>query len=349
MSNGLRAAVERAWQSPDEARALRTLLRPLSWVYGVGAAAVDVAWSTGVRPSIAPALPTVSVGNLSVGGTGKTPVASWLAQWFLARGIRPAIVLRGYGDDEPLVHARLAPQAIVVASPDRVAGIRDAAARGAQVAILDDGFQHRRVRRAVDLVLLSAEQVAAECAPDGVWRPVVLPAGPYRESIRALQRASALVLTRKDGDAAQMAMARQGVTRATGVAPLLEIALTPGGLVAVGGTGGVPSLTGTRLLAVAGIGAPERFAAQLRQAGAQVTLRAFPDHHAFDAADVSRLVTAARDYDGVVCTLKDAVKLAPLWPASGSSLSYLSQECRIEAGGDQLSALLAPLLAMVPS
>jgi len=86
-------------------------------------------------------LPTIAVGNLSVGGTGKTPLAAWIAAYCAARGRTPGILLRGYGGDEPLVHRRLVPQAVVVANPDRVAGAVAARAQGAHVLVLDDAYQ----------------------------------------------------------------------------------------------------------------------------------------------------------------------------------------------------------------
>src|SRR5690348_7442624 len=132
-----------------------------------------------------PVLPTLSVGNVTVGGTGKTPVAAWIAAELIDRGARPAIVLRGYGDDEPLVHARLNPDVPVIVAPDRLEGIARAAASGADVAVLDDAFQHRRAQRTADIVLVSAER----------WTrtPRLLPAGPWRESLRALRRTSMIL------------------------------------------------------------------------------------------------------------------------------------------------------------
>src|SRR5690242_15793153 len=97
-------------------------------------------YDTGVFASHDPAIPAVSVGNVTVGGTGKTPVAAWIATELVERGARPAIVLRGYGDDEPLVHARLNPNVPVIVAADRVAGIAQARDTGATIAVLDDAF-----------------------------------------------------------------------------------------------------------------------------------------------------------------------------------------------------------------
>src|SRR5437879_11652293 len=119
-------------------------------------------------------LPTIAVGNLSVGGTGKTPLAAWIAGSCAARGRAPGILLRGYGGDEPLVHRRLVPQAVVVANPDRVAGAAAAQAQGARVLVLDDAYQLLGVRRDLNIVLVRAESVAAS--------PWPLPPGPRRQS-----------------------------------------------------------------------------------------------------------------------------------------------------------------------
>ncbi|MDQ3697874.1 MAG: tetraacyldisaccharide 4'-kinase, partial [Gemmatimonadota bacterium] len=152
------ALAERIWHGDDLiSRSARVALLPAELVYRALVRAHGALYDLGIFRSFAPELPTISIGNLSVGGTGKTPVAAWIAGELAGRGAHPAIVMRGYGDDEPLVHRRLNPNVPVVAAPDRVAGIARAARQGADIAILDDGFQHRRVRRDADIVLLSAD------------------------------------------------------------------------------------------------------------------------------------------------------------------------------------------------
>lgn len=343
MTWSLRDRLPVLWASPERDPWLRAALTPLSWLYALGQGGVASVWDRGWRAQHEPELPTISIGNLTVGGTGKTPVASWVADWWLRRGVRPAIVLRGYGADEEAVHRRLLPDAVVVAGSDRVRAIAQARAEGAEVVVLDDGFQHRRVRRALDLVLVSVEQVAAELFATGRWRAPLLPAGPYREPPTALHRAHAIILTRKSADDATVARVAHAVGAMAPALPIIVAGLRPGGLVPVGGTprASQPPLAGGRVLAIAGIGAPTLFAAQLTALGATVTLRAFPDHHAFSSADIGALVASAREADLAVCTLKDAVKLAPMWPRSATALSFLSQHCVIEQGSDRLDALLA--------
>src|SRR5437879_11116618 len=123
-------------------------------------------------------LPTIAVGNLSVGGTGKTPLAAWIAGYCAARGRTPGILLRGYGGDEPLVHRRLVPQAVVVANPDRGAGAAAAQAQGARVLVLDDAYQLLGVGLDLNIAVVSAESATASAWPS--------PAGPWREGRDAL-------------------------------------------------------------------------------------------------------------------------------------------------------------------
>lgn len=309
-------------------------LVPLSWLYGAVTAARNAAFDHGLLPSYPLGLPAVSVGNLSVGGTGKTPLSAWLAQHLLSAGVRPAILLRGYGDDEPLVHERLTPGAIVVADPDRVRGAATARGRGAQVLVLDDAFQHRRAQRDLDIVLVAAEQ-------GGAHR--LLPAGPLREPRSALGRAHVLIVTRKRATAAEAdAVAAQWAAEQPALTVVVAT-LAPGDLVRVGGTErrAVASLRGAAVLAISAIGAPAAFEGQLADLGATIESAAFADHHAFTDADVGALAARAAASGLAVCTLKDAVKLEGRWPRQAPALWYLSQAVTIERGAGALEGLLA--------
>ncbi|HEX5971196.1 MAG TPA: tetraacyldisaccharide 4'-kinase, partial [Gemmatimonadaceae bacterium] len=136
---------ERVWYDRSLAsRLARGALAPAGWLYAGATTVRNRLYDAGVLRSRAPSLPVLAVGNLSVGGTGKTPVAAWAAARLLEAGAHPAIVLRGYGGDEPLVHQQLNPAAVVVADADRLRGVDRARAAGADCAILDDAFQHRR-------------------------------------------------------------------------------------------------------------------------------------------------------------------------------------------------------------
>ena len=333
--------IEGVWYGDGiAARLARAALAPVEWTYGSAVAIRNAMYDHALIPSHASPIPVLSLGNLSVGGTGKTPVAAWAAAALAARGARPAIVLRGYGDDEPLVHATLNPGIIVVADANRVRGVEHAHRSGADCAILDDGFQHRRIRRAADWVLVSAEQ----------WRAGLraLPAGPLRESSRALRRADLIIVTRKDATStrADEILAQLAPSLRDG-AQVAACHLEPDGLVRVAAGTRVPLewVRNRRLLAVAAVGSPASFFAQLVSAGAQLDCHAYRDHHAFDARDVARLVRASAARDGVVCTLKDAVKLGPLWPPSAPALWYVSQHVVFERGGTALDASLSAIFA----
>jgi tetraacyldisaccharide 4'-kinase len=293
----------------------------------------------GVLPATEFSVPVLSVGNLSVGGTGKTPVAAWFAHRLSEKGAAPAIVLRGYGGDEVIVHERLNEGIPVIAAPDRVRGIREAIARGVDVIVLDDAFQHRRARRDGDVLLVNA---------DG-WtgKPRLLPAGPWREPLRSARRATLVIITRKTADSAQVADVKRALAHAAPQVPVAIVHLAPGDLrsTATGQTLPLHALQGADLTAIAAIAQPESFFKQLTELGAVVRPFSFTDHHAFTRAEARNLAAQANNSDFVVCTLKDAVKLESLWPAEAGSLWYVSQRLRIEDGQEHIDRLLEGLLS----
>jgi tetraacyldisaccharide 4'-kinase len=351
-----RRAIERIWfgEGPG-ASAARLALTPLEWLFAGGVALRGALYDAGVLASHTPRLPAVSVGNLTVGGTGKTPVAAWIASELAARGARPAVVLRGYGDDEPLVHQRLNPGLPVIAGADRLAGIERAAAQGADLAVLDDAFQHRRARRVADIVLVSADR----------WTRArrLLPAGPWREPLGALRRASLAIVTRKAcsnaeadavGDvlreaapALLVAICHLALGELRRVGDAVEIAASSGKSTVAGRhepVNPVTRLEGERVLAISAVGDAGAFTAQLRSLGATVRAASFPDHHRFTRHEAELLARDVREGERVVCTLKDAVKLAPLWPRAAPPLWYVSQQLFIDAGRDAIEALFDALL-----
>ena len=168
---------------------VRGLLLPQAALYRSAVALRNGLYDNGILRVEQPSLPVLSVGNLTAGGSGKTPFAAWLAARLLAAGAKPAVVLRGYGGDEELVHRELNPGVVVVTGAERVLGVSRALGLGCDVVVLDDGFQHRRLGRLADLVLLSSER----------WQEPqrLLPAGPWREPLRALERAALLVVSRR--------------------------------------------------------------------------------------------------------------------------------------------------------
>ena len=248
-------------------------------------------------------IPVISVGNLAVGGTGKTPVASWLLAHLSTMGHRPALVTRGYGQDEILLYKVRNPGVSVVARKSKIKGVAQAAREGAEVAVLDDGFQHRAAKRDVDIVLLAAEQ--------GTSGPL-LPRGRFREPLSALSRADAIVVTRKVATEEEAsAVGRTAIDRAPG-AVLGQIHLGEDGWTALEGDLAAEAYTGPPagdLLAVSSIAEPDTFHEMVRsRASGVVECMAFPDHHPFSHKDVRRIVERAAGRP-VVITEKDAVKL----------------------------------------
>ncbi|MFP5355258.1 MAG: tetraacyldisaccharide 4'-kinase [Gemmatimonadota bacterium] len=320
------------------ARTARLALAPAAWLYRGGVWLRNALFDAGVFHSGTMAVPALSVGNLTVGGTGKTPVAADLARRLRDGGGRPALVLRGYGADEPAVHALLNPDVPVLTSPDRVAASARARELGCDVVVLDDAFQHRWAQRMVDLVVVAAEQ----------WCPPMrcLPAGPYREPPAALRRATLVVVTRKSASESVAADVERAIARFT-PAPVTRVALQLDMLRRVGDAGAartLESLHGASVVAVAGIGAPRRSVEQLEGVGARVELVSFPDHHRFTPDDVAAILRRSPAAATVVCTLKDAVKLEPLWPRASPPLWYVSQRLAVEAGADAYAAAVQRLL-----
>jgi tetraacyldisaccharide 4'-kinase len=266
----------------------------------------------------------VSVGNITLGGTGKTPMVEWLARWYRARGVRVALVSRGYGaeqgaaNDEALELEERLPDVPHVQNADRVAAARMAVEEfESQLILLDDGFQHRRLARDLDVVLIDALE------PFGYEH--VFPRGALREPLCGLARANVVALSRADliyGGERRAIEAR--VARYAKQALWIEIEHRPQQLVGSDGRmAPLETIAGRPVAAFCGIGNPGGFRRTLASVGAQVLdLREFADHHAYSRDDVAVLAgwVESLDVDAVVCTAKDLVKLRldrigdrPLW------------------------------------
>jgi tetraacyldisaccharide 4'-kinase len=269
--------------------------------------------------------PVISVGNLSVGGTGKTPVVAAIAQWLVDAGERPAILSRGYGradaadgvvvvsdgrsilagveraGDEPLMLARQVPRAAVCVSPDRhLAGTLAERQLDCTVHVLDDGFQHLELARGLDVLVTTIGEI-----PTGR----VLPMGRLREPIDAASRAHVLVVTDATAGAASAEAWTLGISQSCGAARSLAAP------VAIATESGNHDPGPARAIAVAGIANPQRFFDALKAAGHVIAGEmAFPDHHRYTAADVAAIGAKmqALDADAIVTTDKDAVRLETL-------------------------------------
>lgn len=304
---------------------LELALLPLTPVYAGIVGLRRRAYAFGVLRRHRLAVPVVSVGNLSFGGSGKTPTVIALARDLIHRGRRPAVVTRGFGrapgppqvlvgpevdadplrcGDEPLEIARGLPGVPVVVDPDRVRGGRRARALGADLVLLDDGFQHLRLQRNVDLVLLPA---------DDPWAGGRLPPrGRLRERPSALRRASAALVTGLEGlnDARLQTVQRQVEVVAPGC-PVVGVTSRLVRVMSADGELEIESLRGQRVVAFAGLARPDGFRRTLQRAGAEmVGCRWFADHHHYRPEDLE-VVCAEAEAAGAlaVTTRKDAVKL----------------------------------------
>lgn len=334
----------RVWQPSAERaaidRVLSALLVPLELMFRGAVRARGWAYDRRFLESAAPPIPTLAVGNLTVGGTGKTPLTAWIAGRLAALGHPPAVVMRGYGGDEVAVHRLLNPSVPIYVSRDRIAGVREAQRAGARVAVLDDAFQHRAIAPAASLVLIAAE--------DGVESPRMLPRGPWRESLTALDRATLVVTTRKSATRARADEVAKRISELEPGLPQAQAHLRLAGLATFDGSSGelgaMRPLSGFHCrLAIAGIARPDTLWAQLREGGVRVEEeRAFSDHHRYRAAEVERIRRDAAD-GPLVMTLKDAVKLGPLL-GRDVAIHAPIQEVVWESGGEAIECLLANLM-----
>jgi tetraacyldisaccharide 4'-kinase len=323
-----------------DARMARVALLPFAGLWRAGMAARNLAFDRGWIPVRELPLPAVAIGNLTVGGSGKTPIASWIAAHYAANGLVPGILLRGYGRDEELVHRHQVPSARVVADPDRVAGAERALAEGAQVLVLDDAFQRRDVWRDYNIVVVSAETSRAV--------PWPLPAGPWREGLDALRRADALIITRKRADAAAaLGLARQLAPRLTGPVGVVHLGVRRYEGLVSGRPLAAREFQGKRVVAASAIADPDAFVAQTKATGAQVQVATWQDHHDFRDEDLAWLAKAARKADYVVVTQKDAVKLRDRWPASVPEPLVAVLDLTWEDGEDAITAGLDAIVTPI--
>jgi len=299
------------------------LLAPLSLLYGAVAALRARSWRDRRRSL---SRPVVSVGNLTFGGTGKTPTVIFLCSWFLDRGFSPAILSRGYrsegedGNDEAQVIRRHLPAIEHFQDPDRYrAG--SAVQERFDLFVLDDGFQHHPLQRDLDLVLIDATDPFG-----GGWCP---PGGRLREPLSSLARADAVILTRADLVSREDLGDTMRRVREKTHAPVAIARFAPTCS---------EDLAGRSVLVACGIGNPSAFVGTVESLGARVEdERFFRDHHAFTAAEARELSAQPLP---VVITEKDAVKLEPLWPAEAAAPLVVTIEFEFLEDGDAILALL---------
>jgi tetraacyldisaccharide 4'-kinase len=341
-----RAGIERLWRPTIRALdyPLWLALTPASAAFR-GAVAIRHLFWRFFRTT--PSIPTISVGNLTIGGNSKTPFTLFLANRLRDRGLRVAILSRGYGaksatdgaalvalaaelklpideaGDEPAMMARSFDGPIAIARR-RIDGIHLLEKMGPlDAVILDDGFQHVRLARAVDLVLVSAE--------NGFGNGWTLPAGPMREPIRAAHRAQAAIVV-DSGPGRSSAITASQMKRLARATMVLHATVRPSALIVPekGRWRETPApLANRRVLAVSGLATPAGFYAMLHELEADlIGVLEYPDHHDYSAADWQAIVAAARNADLVVTTEKDLVKLER-FPFARDSLCALRLEVKM--------------------
>ena len=293
-------------------------------------------------------VPVISVGNITVGGTGKTPLVIWLCNLFREQDVNCAILTRGYKaakgeSDEPGMLAKNCPGSAVVVNPDRLAGAIEAVKkRRAQVLIMDDGFQHRRLHRDIDIITIDAMQ------PFGYGR--LLPAGLLREPVSALKRAQAVILTRCD------LVSKNNLTELTAainrINPNVIIAKTIHSPVfAVSGERQITleELKSKKAYIFCGIANPDAFLATVGLVGVNIVgSRIYDDHYNYTANDVNDIYRDAAKSDAqmILTTEKDYNKISK--PASGEGelvLAYLAIRLQFVDGADRIRELIERSLA----
>ncbi len=360
MSDGTRA-IERLWDATGLAARLgRVLLTPAATLYAAGIGVRNAAYGVGVLRSRRAAVRTVSVGNVRVGGTGKTPFTRWLAGRVHDRGIAVAILTRGYGGSARAPHVvgdgarvtsdvvRAGDEAVmlarttgvpVVAGADRAAAATLAVATfGSRLLLCDDAFQHRALRRDLDLVLVDAGERG------GLGR--LLPSGPLREPLRALKRAHVLLVREREDES----------TAPTPLTPhqrVLRVRFAPTALVQPVAERweeiGLAALAGQRVLAVSAVARPAPLYRALRDWEAElVHVLEYPDHHAYGTSDWHAIAAAAKDVDLIVTTEKDLVKLEA-FPFARGKLVALRLGVEVEDADALVDAVIGDAARTSPS
>lgn len=338
-------------------RFLRGILWIASCGYRCGTVFRNSLFDLGVKRSHSAPVPVISIGNLTTGGTGKTPTVAMLVGMLQKLGHRPGLISRGYrelaegGNDEARVLELLCPGTPHVQNRDRVAAAHEVAANdGCSVVIADDAFQHRRLKRDLNIVLIDALN------PWG--HDALLPRGLLREPVSGLRRADVVILTRADlVDEASRAAIWKIVERNNLTAANVEISFVSTGLVDETGTqttvveltdqhdSVASSNTDSAMLAFCGIGNPDGFRKTLKVAEVPIMdLVAFPDHHHYDKSDIHKLTETAEKMGAkaLITTLKDLVKIEPDWLGSVSVVA-LNIEAQVTSGKESLTEAISKI------
>ena len=345
-------------------RPLERCLIPLSWIYGTVVRLRAALYRIGLLPTRTLPCPVISVGNLTVGGTGKTPVTIFVVTRLLAQGCRVGVLSRGYrrastdemalvsdgkrvlldpfqGGDEPVLIARRCPQAVVAVGADRFRlGQWVLQQFPLDVLVLDDGYQHLGLGRTHDLLLVDAG------APESLRR--MLPAGSLREPLAAAARASAFLITRSEDDRSGDAALERLQQAEVPPRPTVRLRFSLEAVTDLHGdpSGTLADLAGRRAIMVCGIARPASFQCDLERLGVQVVGSCvWPDHHAYSSGDLDRIkaAVAANRAEVILMTEKDAGKVALVAtePDLRATCRVLRMGVEILEGQDELDRLLA--------
>jgi len=323
---------------------LKEALRLLTPVYAGVVLARNSLYDAGALRARRAGVPVISVGNLSTGGTGKTPFVIWLVLKLRALGSNPGVLSRGYGradgaaenDEGALLSERL-PELPQVQQADRVTGAAELEALGADLIVLDDGFQHRRLARDLDLVLIDTTRPwgLPPAAPGAPPLEALLPRGLLREPLSSIKRADAVVLTRCDqASEATLAEVERAVHRHAPDVPIAQAIHRPARVVTPATTEEPSWLDGRAVTLLSGVGHPGAFEETVRSLGAEIRrVHIFDDHHTFSVSEVEGLCEEETE---LLVTAKDAVKLRAL----GVPCTSLEIEFDIVAGEEALHDLV---------
>lgn len=330
--------------------AARFILRLLSFIYSGIIRLRNLCYSVGCLPSASVEAAVISIGNITAGGTGKTPLVIWLCNYLVKKNYRCAILTRGYkskqgeSSDEPATLEKGCPLAKIIVNPDRIKGARKAVRKyNSQVIVMDDGFQHRRLKRDLDIVTIDGTR------PFGYgW---LLPAGLLREPLSSLKRAKAVVITRCDQtDKNKLTKIEQRLYR---INPDLVIARTvhkPTCAVTIDQSQ-IPlaELKGKKIFSFCGIGNPEAFLSTIEGLGfTAVGSKIYNDHHWYTDEDITNICDEAKKLcaDVILTTQKDWTKIALLADTKSEiPLAYLMVEIDFIKGFDAIKGLIDRTLA----
>jgi tetraacyldisaccharide 4'-kinase len=327
---------------------VRLAFCPLSFVYRCAIQTRNKFYDAGILKTHKVSAPVISVGNITAGGTGKTPLVAWLAKYISSKNKKCAILTRGYKAardcvDEPALLARSAEKTPVIINPDRFGAAKKAIKNGAEVLILDDAFQHRRLSRELDIITIDAT------CPFGGGK--VLPAGLLREPIQSLERADAVIITRADQvDKTSVEEIKKRILSINPSLPIATAAHKPVSIINSNNETQPPTcIKGKKVLTFCGIGNPDAFRKTVESLGAEIIdSLVFDDHYHYTQDDIARISDEAKALNAelVLTTEKDFSKINGKWlEDKPDKFAYLAVEMELLSGREAITQLIDGAIA----